>query len=70
MLIHVSPQCFVNEPRIERYEIFPPGHYYYGGPGTPNALVRDLSSLGVCPVTQQLKNACDTSGPLVQPELD
>jgi asparagine synthase (glutamine-hydrolysing) len=33
-------KCFVKEPRIKRYEIFPPGHYYYGGPGTPNALVR------------------------------
>ena len=33
-------KCFVNEPRIERYEIFPPGHYYHGGPGTPNALVQ------------------------------
>ena len=33
-------KCFVKEPRIARYEIFPPGHYYYGGPGTANALVR------------------------------
>lgn len=33
-------KCFVNEPRIERYEIFPPGHYYHGGPGTCNGLVR------------------------------
>jgi asparagine synthase (glutamine-hydrolysing) len=33
-------KCFVNEPRIARYEIFPPGHYYHGGPGTPNGFVR------------------------------
>ena len=33
-------KCFVNEPRIERYEIFPPGHYYHGGPGTVNGFVR------------------------------
>jgi asparagine synthase (glutamine-hydrolysing) len=33
-------KCFVREPRIARYEIFPPGHYYHGGPGTANALVR------------------------------
>ncbi len=33
-------KSFVNEPRIARYEIFPPGHYYHGGPGTVNALVR------------------------------
>ena len=33
-------KCFVNEPRIARYEIFPPGHYYHGGPGTVNGFVR------------------------------
>ena len=33
-------KCFVNEPRIARYEIFPPGHYYIGGPGTANGFVR------------------------------
>ena len=33
-------KCFVNEPRISRYEIFPPGHYYHGGPGTVNGFVR------------------------------
>jgi hypothetical protein len=33
-------KSFVNEPRIARYEIFPPGHYYHGGPGTVNGFVR------------------------------
>ena len=33
-------KCFVNEPRVARYEIFPPGFYYHGGPGTPNGFVR------------------------------
>mmetsp|Transcript_23830 Transcript_23830/g.45382 ORF Transcript_23830/g.45382 Transcript_23830/m.45382 type:complete len:694 (+) Transcript_23830:102-2183(+) len=26
-------KCFVNEPMIERYEIFPPGHIFTGGAG-------------------------------------